>query len=128
MISQITIGERIKELRKHLKMSQTEFGVRIGYEHASAVSKLELGENGVSEQTVKLICREFGVSYGWIKYGHEPMMEPKDSLDMGKIERIMDGDNEYVKAIFRELADMPAEWWEQAIAMLDRVAAQKKGR
>lgn len=123
-----SIGERIRELRKTLKLNQTDFAKRIGFETAGGVSKLEVGENNPSEQTIKMICREFGVNYGWLKYGHDPMMEPKESIDLGRLERIMDGDNEYVKSVFRELMDMPEEWWEQAIAMLDRIAAQKKGR
>ena len=122
----MTIGERVKEVRKAVRMNQTEFAAKIGYTHPSAVSKIELGENETSEQTLKLICNEFGVSYGYLKYGHDPMFEPRESRDMEMIERIMYGDNEYVKAVFRELAAMPKEWWDQAVAMLDRIAAQKK--
>lgn len=122
----MTIGDRVKEVRKHLKMNQTQFAERIEFTHPSAVSKLELGENNVQERTLKLICTEFGVNYGYLKYGHEPMFEPRESRDLENIERIMYGDNEYVKSVFRELAAMPPEWWEQAVALLDRISAHKK--
>lgn len=121
----MSVGERIKAIRDYLGMTQPEFARRIGIV-ASAIAKHESGVNNPSEQTLKLICNEFGVNYGYLKFGHDPMFEPRESRAMESIERIMYGDNEYVKAVFRELAAMPKEWWDQAVEMLDRIAAHKK--
>lgn len=121
----MVVNERIKQVRLNVSLSQEEFGSKIGITRSS-VSKLESGENNPSEQTLKLICNEFGVNYGYLKFGHDPMFEPRESRDMENLERIMYGDNEYVKAVFRELAAMPKEWWDQAVEMLDRIAAYKK--
>lgn len=121
------MGERIKRIRETFELNQIAFGKRVGVSGAS-VSKWESGDNNPSEQTIMLICREFNISYEWLTDGVEPMYIPQESSDMASLERIMTGDNEYVKSIFRELADMPDEWWEQAVEMLKRVDAAKKDR
>lgn len=60
-----TINERIYKLRKDLSLSQEAFGEKIGIKKAS-VSMIEKGKNNPSEQTIKLICKEFNVSYAWL--------------------------------------------------------------
>ena len=119
------MNARIKAVRESAGLSQALFGNRIGITRSS-VSKLESGENNPSEQTIRLICREFGVSYLWLTTGEDPMYVPQESISLAKMEKIMEGHNPYVKAIFMELADMPEEWWEQAVAMLRRIDGQKK--
>ena len=121
------IGNRIRATRENFSLNQTEFAARIRISR-SALAKLEKGINNPSDQTIALICREFNVSYEWLTEGIEPMLVPAESLGMAALERIMSGKNEYVKAIFRELADMPDEWWEQAIAMLKRIEGKEKDR
>ena len=119
-----TIAIRIKSIREDSGLSQDAFGAKIGLKK-SAVSLMESGKSNPSEQTVKLICREFGVAYEWLTDGLEPMYVPQESMDLAALEHIMYGDNEYLKSIFRELAEMPVEWWEQAIDMLKRIDKQK---
>ena len=64
--------ERIKLLRKELNLSQELFGKKIGITKSS-VSLLESGKNSPSEQTVKLICREFNVNKEWLETGKGEM-------------------------------------------------------
>lgn len=62
---------RIKEVREHLGLSQTEFGKRLGISR-DAVSNLEYNRLKKPEQKepiIKLICREFGVSETWLRTG-----------------------------------------------------------
>lgn len=72
------MNERIKALRKHLKISQDLFGRRIGISGAS-VSRLESGENEPSPQTVAFICKEFGVSEEWLRSGDGDMFQASSS-------------------------------------------------
>ena len=67
---------------------------------------LESGRNKPSEQTIRLICREFNINYLWLTTGEDPMYVPQERISLAKMERIMEGHNPYVKAIFMELADM----------------------
>lgn len=75
------IAERIKLLRKHLKLSQEAFGNRIGLKKAS-ISALEKGVSNLTESTAKLICLEFNISYLWLTTGEGPMKEDKNENDI----------------------------------------------
>lgn len=69
----MNIGERIKELRKAvLNMTQDDFSERIGIKR-SGLSLIEIGRNNPSDQTIRSICREFGISEEWLRYGKGDM-------------------------------------------------------
>lgn len=71
------IGERIRWLRKdRLKMTLDSFGQRLGITAAS-VSAFELGKTKPSEQTIRAICREFGVNEIWLRTGAGEPYAPK---------------------------------------------------
>ncbi len=76
------INERIRKLRKELKVSQEAFGNKIGIKKAS-VSLIEKGINNPSEQTIKSICREYNISIAWLKDGIGDMFTnlPETLLD-----------------------------------------------
>jgi len=62
------IGQRIKELRKILGLTQKEFANRIGKSTIS-IAKWEAGDRTPDESTLKLISKEFNVSEEWLKTG-----------------------------------------------------------
>lgn len=78
------MNERIKELRRALKISQEKFGARIKISGAS-VSKIESGENNPSEQTLSLIISEFNVSEAWLRSGVGGMFKEPN----GEAERLV---------------------------------------
>lgn len=73
-VNKMTQGERIKVLRKELGLTLERFGVKVGV-GKTAISKLEKGENNVTDQMAKSICREFNVSYAWLIDGVGEMYE-----------------------------------------------------
>ena len=74
------INARIKELRKHLKLSQAEFGERIGLKNG-AISWIEKEGHTVTDQNIKLICEKFNVSREWLTEGTGAMFaETEDTL------------------------------------------------
>jgi transcriptional regulator with XRE-family HTH domain len=58
----MTQNERVKEVRKTLGLTLEKFGDRLGIKKA-AVSKIEKGENSLTDANIKAICREFSVDY-----------------------------------------------------------------
>lgn len=68
----MTQGERVKEVRKFRKMSMEQFGERLGVQK-SAISKIEKGDRGLTEQMLKAICREFNVNETWLRTGDGDM-------------------------------------------------------
>lgn len=46
------IGDRIRERRQELGISQEELARRVGYKHKSAVNKIELGINDIRQSKI----------------------------------------------------------------------------
>ena len=66
------MNNRIKELRKSLRLSQTEFGARLGIKQTT-VAGYETGGRSPIDAVVSLICREFNVSEHWLRTGEGEM-------------------------------------------------------
>ena len=64
----MNINQRIKALRKDNKLTQAEFGERIGLKQ-SAASKLEQDGATVIDQNIRLICDTFHVRERWLRTG-----------------------------------------------------------
>lgn len=76
----MTIGERIKKLRKDQGLTLDKFGERLGVSKV-AISLLENGKNGLTDQMALSICREFGAREEWLRTGNGEMYEQtQDSL------------------------------------------------
>lgn len=73
------ISERIKLIRTHFKLSQSEFGERIGLSRGAVVN-LEMNRlKNPGDQTLRynLICREFGINEEWLRTGKGSMLSAK---------------------------------------------------
>lgn len=67
------IGHRIEELRKHLRLSQEEFGDKIGVARQT-ISKWELGDNTPTIKNLQKICDMFKIDINFF-VGSEPFNE-----------------------------------------------------
>lgn len=67
------VNIRIHDVRLFYEMSMEKFGARIGITRSS-VNSLEKGKNNPSDQTIKLICKEFNVDYFWLTEGKGDML------------------------------------------------------
>lgn len=76
------LKDRIKYLRETLKISQEEFGEKIGVAR-NTIANYEIGNRTPKDVTLKSICREFNVNYLWLTEGTGDMF-------MGVPETIID--------------------------------------
>ncbi|MEF9998513.1 MAG: helix-turn-helix transcriptional regulator [Lachnospiraceae bacterium] len=97
------MNERLKDIRKSLKLSQDAFSERIGMK-GSSVSLLESGKRNITEPVIKSICREFGVDYVWFTTGDGEMFVGSDDDIIEAIDRVMIGENEFHKNLFKTFA------------------------
>ena len=74
--------ERIKSLRRDLKMIQQEFADRLHIKRG-AVANYEVGRNVPADSVIALICKEFGVSEMWLRTG-----EGKPYPERGRLEEL----------------------------------------
>ncbi len=66
------MNNRIRELRKTLKLSQKEFAEKIGLKQ-NAISHIEKRNSTVTEQNIKIICSQFNVNENWLRTGSGKM-------------------------------------------------------
>ena len=78
----MTQGERIRLIRKELNLTLEKFGEKLGVQR-SAVSKIERGERGLTDQMIISICREFNVNYDYLVDGEGEMFDdlPETIMD-----------------------------------------------
>lgn len=62
------IGERIKIIRKELKLTQEEFGLQIGVK-GNTVTGYERGTRSPSDAIINMICLIFNVDQTWLRTG-----------------------------------------------------------
>jgi transcriptional regulator with XRE-family HTH domain len=76
----MTIGERIKMIRKELKLSQTAFGEKLGVKR-DVIANIELERAPVKDLVIRMICRTFNVNPLWIENGEgEMFLELPDTI------------------------------------------------
>ena len=122
----MSIGSRIKEIRKSANLTQGEFGERCGVTF-SAISFIERDKNIPSEQTIRAICNEFNVNRYWLETGEgDPYQYKETKQDLiDQIRVVMKGESEVAVAIVCAVASMPTEYLE---AFYDRLQEQLRNK
>lgn len=69
--------DRIKLVRKHFGMTQSEFGEKIGIK-GNTVTNYENGLRNPSDAVLHSICREFNVSEDWLRTGKGDVFQKLD--------------------------------------------------
>lgn len=118
------MNERLKLLRKTLKLSQDAFAERIGMK-GSSISLLESGGRNITEQVIKSICREFNVDYIWLTTGDGEMFVDIDDDFIERIDRIMVGEDDARKNLFKALLDASDEDIAAFQRIIDLFASKK---
>lgn len=79
----MSVGNRVKTVRKALGISQEKFGNQIGISKV-AISDIENEKTSLTERNAKSICREFNVDYFWLTEGTGEMFIefPDVAIDM----------------------------------------------
>lgn len=80
----MTIGQRIREIRKHYGLNQTGFGERIGLKQ-TAIGLYENDQRGVTDRTILIICEKYSVREEWLRDGIEPMFVESDSTIVSQL-------------------------------------------
>ncbi len=77
----MSLGERIRKLRREFDLTQQEFADRIGSKR-NTVATYEIDRSIPSSAIISLICREFNVSEDWLRNGEGDMFLPKPTNEL----------------------------------------------
>lgn len=124
----MTIGERVKTLRKELGLTLEKFANPIGI-HRGSLSAIENDKSGVSDRTLLAICREYGVSERWLRDGVGEMFVPvtrNEKIARFAGELMKDETPEFRRQLVEILADLNDEQWDALADFAERLAGIKK--
>lgn len=76
----MTLGERIKKLRKDLALTQQEFANRIGSTQ-NVLANYETGRRNPSSSVINNICKTFNVDETWLRTGEGEMFVQRTEED-----------------------------------------------
>lgn len=117
------MNERIKLIRKNANLTQTEFGEKICATRAM-IASYEGGAVVPSDTVLKLISKEFGISYAWLKTGEGPMEDP--APEMAVVQRLATTYKSLpnrLKMLVEALIEMDPEWYktlDDALTAIER--------
>ncbi len=118
------MNERIKELRKNLKLTQEEFAKSISLSR-SAYSNIEAGFTKLTDRNLSLICKTFNVNEEWLKYGNGDMfLEMTEDEEYAYLIGELAAENdEYKKRIIKAMLGIKNKQdWELITTFIERLA------
>ena len=80
----MSIGERVRLLRKELGLNQAQFAEKIGLKQA-AIGLYENNQRGVADRIILLIYEKYSVREEWLRDGIEPMFVESDSTIVSQL-------------------------------------------
>lgn len=108
------MNERVRELRKYLGLTLEKFGEPLGVTK-TAISRLENGINGITDQMVKSICREYNVNEEWLINGTGDMfteIDRDDQLMRWAASVLKDDSDSFRKRFVTMLSSLSVDEWQ----------------
>ena len=96
--------ERIRQLRKTLKINQEEFAQQINMSRSN-LGNIETGRIGLTDRVISDICRTFHVNREWLAHGIGPQFENEEALLDREIDRLFSQLNTDSKKFVRGYMD-----------------------
>lgn len=112
------IENRIKAVRKSQKLTQAEFGMRIGLK-GNTITGYETGLRAPSEAVILSICREFRVSELWLRTGEGEIYASRSEGEevAAFLGDVLGGDPDFRYEFLTVLSELTPEDWR----LLERI-------
>jgi len=127
-VKTLTIGERIKQVRKANHLTQQEFADKIGSKR-NTIATYEVGRTLPSSAVVSLICTKFQISEKWLKTGEEPMyvQQTEKEAIAAAVERLMTGETtDFKRHLIDILSKLEDEQWLLLEKTLQEIVSGQK--
>jgi transcriptional regulator with XRE-family HTH domain len=122
------INQRILEVRKALKMSQTEFGKEIGVSRG-VINNIDLNVVPAKPLLIQQICRAYNVNETWLTTGEGEMFIKQSRTDeiaqfVGRT--LATTEDTFQKRLIAALSKLSVEEWEVLEKLANDLAAPKE--
>lgn len=116
--------DRIKAIRKHYNLTQTEFGDRIGVK-GNTITNYENDLRNPSDAIIVSICREFNVNEEWLRNGIGKMFVEKTKDEqiaeiLSGIQR--DGEDSFKHRLISALSKLDEQDWIALEKLIDLIS------
>ena len=124
------MNNRIREVREHFKLTQTEFGERLGVSR-DVIGNIEynrLKNPKQKEPIIKLICSTFGVNEIWLRSGEGEMFQAmtEDEELAAYLGDVMNDETEsFLRRLTLEMKNWTPEVWQMLEEICKRLATEK---
>lgn len=108
----MSIGNRIRAVRKKMGLNQTDFGRAIGLKQTS-LAQIETGVRTATDRTIILICEKYNVNKIWLVEGHGEMFENDDMEFARAVDRVMFGESDFARRVFKLFGRLSSEEWNK---------------
>lgn len=120
------MNSRLKELRKSVNLTQTEFADKLGLAQNS-IASYESGRRTPNEAIVKSICREFNVNQDWLVNGNGSMfveLSREEEITKYITELVKDDDEmkEFQRKFIRILSRLSIDDWKMIEKFVEELA------
>lgn len=122
----MTIGERVKELRKQINLTQQAFADRLNLKR-NTVGSYEVNVVEPSDRTISDICREFNVNETWLRTGEGEMFNQitrSEKITAFLADITADEGDDFKRRFVEMLAELEPEDWKLLERMAEKL--QKK--
>ncbi len=120
----MSIHSRIREIRDIYKLTQEEFGSRLGYGRAH-VSMLEGGDRQPTERAISDICGVYGVNRSWLVDGEGEMLGGPQAL-IESVVRLLNVAGDEDRTLVTNYLQMPSAKREAFREFLSELMGIKK--
>lgn len=122
------INQRILEVRKALKMSQTEFGKEIGVSRG-VINNIDLNVVPAKPLLIQQICKAYNVNETWLTTGEGEMFVKQSRTDeiaqfVGRT--LATTEDTFQKRLIAALSKLSVEEWEVLEKLANDLAAPKE--
>lgn len=123
------LNKRIKQVREYFRLTQEEFGKRIGTAR-NTVANYENGNRTPGKSIILSICREFGVNEDWLVYGTggpDNMLIPEDMAYIQNMGKLGNEKNEFKKFYLNTMMSLPDDSWDYIYKEFKKFTDKKEG-
>lgn len=120
-------GRRVRELRKELQLTLEKFGKPLGV-GKTAISKIENGERGLTDQMILAICREYNVDENWLRTGEGEMFKKlnrQQELAQLTATLFKEEEDSFKSRLIMALAQLSEEEWELLEEIAEKITKRK---
>lgn len=126
----MTIGERVKELRKQINLTQQAFADRLNLKR-NTVGSYEVNVVEPSDRTISDICREFNVNETWLRTGEGEMFNQitrSEKITAFLTDITADEGDDFKRRFVEMLAELEPEDWKLLERMAEKLQKKRETR